>query len=410
MIFCADIQSMKKLAFILLAAAGLCAHAQEASTNGLSVLLRDIRLEYEHDTFEENVGYHLYIRKKPQIESILLVETTKDPDGKEDNFAYRAPEYNAINGDEIRYLDGKILDSPSAKYSLADSTPEADAQFGQAFHIYIPSTMEYGYPWTRNGSITIGKGVFINIRAFSKKYCDYTGDFFDNPFMFDLQKPVYPPEAEPKPVLTDDYNSTAASAFEEIAADNDGVCTYSAGPESLVDDIIASINRIDPKKNADVVFAIDATGSMKDDIDKLREQLIPQLKESAKQFKRLRLGLLLYRDYGSDFSYKGIPVKYFDFTTDIAAFEKNLNAFTIKGTEGGDIPEAVYEALYGAVEFYSWKRGTQRKVILIGDAEPHPTPRGSKSYTKEVVQEKSAARDVIIDTIILPDDKAERGR
>ena len=59
----------------------------------------------------KGAGYHFYIRKKPDIASILMTETTKDPLKKLDNFAYRAAEYNGINGDEKRILNGKELDT-----------------------------------------------------------------------------------------------------------------------------------------------------------------------------------------------------------------------------------------------------------------------------------------------------------
>ena len=120
----------------------------------------------------------------------MLTETTKDPEGKADNYAYRALEYNEVNGDEMRILDGKKLESEYSKFSLVDSSAEKDAQFGEAFHIYIPAEMQFGYPWSRNGTVKIGRGTFMNIRAFSKKYADYTGEFYDNPYMFDLGKKI----------------------------------------------------------------------------------------------------------------------------------------------------------------------------------------------------------------------------
>ena len=44
-----------------------------------------------------NGGYHLYVKKTANVNSILLTETTKDPEGKSDSYAYRAKEYNAIS-------------------------------------------------------------------------------------------------------------------------------------------------------------------------------------------------------------------------------------------------------------------------------------------------------------------------
>ena len=439
---------MKKYVFLLF----LTVFSVAASFAAEDILIHpeDLRLVYDDGAnFDSAKGYHLYIRKKTRIESVMLVETTKDPEGKEDNYAYRALEYNSINGDEIRYLNGKVLDSPGAKYPLMDSTPEPDPVFGEAFHIFIPSEIAYGYPWTRNGVLKIGRGTFINIRAFEKKYGDYTGDYADNPFMFDLGKavakkrPLPPPEPEPDfpeieepavrepevpaPVpeplepesvdeepevilLTDDYNPDAAESFKNIAAFGGGEMVYSKGPETLPDDIMAALDRIGNKDEADVVFAIDTTGSMKDDIQKLRKVWIPQMFEKIKDFKSLRLGLLLYRDYGDTYKWMNLPVKKFEFTDRIEDLRKNLNGFHIYGTEGGDIPEAVYEALFASLEYYNWRSSAERKIILIGDAEPHPKPRGSGKYSKELVASLAEQKDIKIDAIIVPDNKSDRGR
>lgn len=366
------------------------------------------------DNFSNIKGFHLYIRKKDDIESVLLCDTTKDPDGKSDNYSYRATEYNPVNGDEITYLNGKPLVSEYAKYRLADSTPEPHKDFGEAFHVYIPMNMIYGYPWSRNGSVNVKKGTFVNIRAFSKKFADYEGEFADNPFMFDLQVPDADSDSPSLvPVLTDNYNPAAAASFNDIAGFSGGQMIVS-NLNSLADDVMDAVERITPKENVDIVFAIDATGSMKDDVKVLREKWIPMLVESLSRmtnsYGSVRMGLLLYRDYGDDYKYKELPVKFFDFTDDIEVFRKNLNRFVINGGEGGDLPEAVYEALYGSLDFYSWRKGAQKKIVLIGDAEPHPTPRETKKYTKELVSSLAKKKGVVIDTIIVPDNKSDRGR
>jgi hypothetical protein len=67
----------------------------------LSLSQDDLRIELRPDG-----GYHLFIRCKPDISSVLLPETTRDPQLIADNYAYRAAEWNAINGDEIRLIDG----------------------------------------------------------------------------------------------------------------------------------------------------------------------------------------------------------------------------------------------------------------------------------------------------------------
>lgn len=368
---------------------------------------------------EKNGGYHLYVKKLPNLNSILLTETTKDPEGKSDSYAYRAQEYNSINGDEIRYLDGKKLESEGAKYSLVDSTPENTSFFGPAFHIYIPETIVYGYEWSRNGQVKIGKGTFINIRSFEKPYADYTGDYMDSPFMFDLKvtkrvvkkpapkvqpkpapEPINEPEPvdEPETVLTDDYNPVASEKFKEFSDD----IIYSKGPETIIEDIRGLLADIEDKDNLDLVFAIDATGSMKNDLDKLKTDMYPLLTELFGNTPGARVGLLFYRDYGDTFKYMDLPVKVFPFTSNFTSFSKNLNSIRIYGKEGGDIPEAVYEAMYASCEFYSWRNTAQKKIILIGDAEPHPTPRGIGRYSKDYVMGIAESRKIKIHSILLP--------
>ena len=371
----------------------------------------DIRLVEEKNDAGETTGYHLYVRKIPGVESILLTETTRDPAGKADNYAYRALEYNPINGDEIRYLDGQPLVSEGAKYSLIDSTAEKTDFLGQAFHIFIPLKVQFGYEWSRNGVVEIGKGTFINIRTFEKPYADYTGDYMDSPFMFNLEtrkraKPN-PPAPEPEPpapaetvVLTDDYNPVASQRFGELS----DTVIYSKGPETIVDDILDVLDGIGDKNNLDVVFAIDATGSMKNDIETLKNELLPALLKEFENAESVRFGLLFYRDYGDNFNYKSLPVKFFGFTDNLTTFDKNLKSIKINGKEGGDIPEAVYEAIYSATEFYNWRLGVNRRIILIGDAEPHPKPRGSGKYSKEYVMGLAESKQISVKTILLPSD------
>ena len=407
-----------------------------AKQEKLRIMAADVRLVAD----TKNGGYHLYVKKTANVNSILLTETTKDPQGKNDSYAYRAKEYNKINGDEIRFLDGKKLESEGAKYSLVDSTVEKTTLFSgksgeavEAFHIYIPETIVYGYEWSRHGEITIGKGTFINIRSFEKPYADYSGDYMDSPFMFDLKvkkrvvkkpepapvktepvqekkKPLPEPVPEPEPIeeaepldepetiLTDDYNPLASEKFKEISDD----IIYSKGPETIIEDIRSLLADIPDKDNLDLVFAIDATGSMKNDLDKLKTDMYPLLTELFGNTPGVRVGLLFYRDYGDTFKYMDLPVKVYPFTSNFTSFSKNLNSIRIYGKEGGDIPEAVYEAMYASCEFYSWRTTAQKKIILIGDAEPHPTPRGSGKYSKDYVMGIANSRKIKIHSILLP--------
>ncbi|MGN0728400.1 vWA domain-containing protein [Treponema sp.] len=388
----------------------------------MQILAEDISAKERFSASGEREGIDLFIRKKDSINSVMLVETTKDPNGKEPNYAYRAGEWNSTNGDEIRYLDGKELRSEYAKYSLISSTVEDHPQLGKAFHIFIPNKLYYGYPWSRNGSVQIGKGVFINIRTFEKPYGDYSGKYMDNPFMFDIgkapEKPKKPeiieelPEPLPAPeqeILIDDYSPEAAQKFSELSRDGGGLMYYSK-PENLVQDLLASVERISPKTKVDIVLAIDTTGSMKDDMDILREKWFPEFIEQTKKFGDLRTGLLFYRDYNDTYNYKGLPVKFMDFTRELDKIKKQLDSVIIHGNEGGDIPEAVHEALFASIQFYEWRKDAQRKIILLGDAEPHPKPRGPRKLTQEKIMQLANEKKIILDCIIVPDEKTKAAK
>ena len=340
----------------------------------------------------KGAGYHFYIRKKPDIASILMTETTKDPQKRLDNFAYRDFQYNSINGDEKRILNGKELDTRGKRlYSLIDSTPEKNTPLGEAFHIWVPYVICYGYEWDRHGEVQVLDGTFFNIRAFEKPYADYTGSFSDNPFVLRVtQKSI-------KEVHEAAFSEPAAEAFSELAQLSGNKLIYSDN----VDGIMPSIEVIltpNKHKNIDVVFVIDATESMKDDIQKLRELLAASLKKHLAQYDSYRIGLVLYKDYYDDFLTKTAS----DFTSDINRFSAALKSFSVFG--GRDIPEAVYEGIDAGLDLeWSTAADTDRKLILIGDAPPHPRPQGS--ITKDAVIEAAKAKDVKLFPIILPHNK-----
>lgn len=336
-------------------------------------------------------GYHLYIRAKPDIKSVLLTETTKDPDLKLDNYAYRDPNYNEINGDEKRLLNGEFLLPEKKLYSLIDSTPEKNTPLGEAYHIWIPYIILYGYDWSRSGEIEVKDGTFFNIRTFAKPYGDYTGNFQDNPFTLRVtQKPV---EKDPPPDLS--YSDEAVKTFTDLADTTEGEMIYAKGPEDILS-TIKEILKKGEKDHLDLLFALDSTESMKDDVEEVRKNISSMLAETLPQYKTYRIALVLYKDYREDFLVREACV----FTDNLKKFEKALYGFRVFG--GRDIPEAVYEGLFLGLR-QSWRAldaDVDKKLILIGDAPPHPKPRGK--VTKEDVDKLAADKGVKIYPIILP--------
>jgi len=135
-------------------------------------------------------GFILGIKVLPGRGSVLITESSADPDGKIDVYAYRTEGENPINENEKRILEGTFLVNNGPSRFLVDSTPEPDPLLGEAFRIFIPHQLVFGYPWSRNGRISVGRGTWLNIRCFEKPYADYNGDWQDNAFVLDTNQPL----------------------------------------------------------------------------------------------------------------------------------------------------------------------------------------------------------------------------
>jgi hypothetical protein len=346
----------------------------------LSIDVDDLVLDQSADE-----GFHLFIRKKPGISSVLLAESTKDPEMNMDNYAYRAPYWNPINGDELRLLDGVPHTMNDGTYPLLSSTPETHPVLGEAFHIFIPWIVVYGREDDRYGAVYMSDGTFINIRAFSFPYADYRGRFADNPYVLKgVQRAVENPE-EP-------YMTEAEKSFDEIARQGNGDFIYADDPSDLIDKIKSLLEK-EAGKDVDLVLCMDSTGSMGRYIDSVRKMLIPMIRGMIADFTDFRIGMVVYRDYPPDVYITRVTA----FTKDFNVFQRNLNAISAWG--GGDIPEAVFEALYDGVEKFPWA-AESRLLILVGDAPPHPVPKGT--ITAETVFEKAAEKEIKLSAILLP--------
>ena len=372
---------MKKVVFLILFFIAICnLHPQSITNNNLAITQGDILIEETTDG-----GYHLWIKAKTGIGSVMITESTADATMKNAVYTLRDPVYNPINGDEKRILDGKEMSSEGKLYFLIDSTPESNKELGMAFHIFVPYITEFGYPWTRNGDIYIAAGTFLNIRSFEKKFGDYTGAFMDNPFLLDvIQLP------SPKPPSSDKYAKDAVEDFTEIAEKAKGEVIH-----STLDKLLEDIGKIIDKFSGptiDLVFAIDTTESMGNDFVVLKKGFAKTLDDKVKKYEKYRVGLVFYKDYKDDYL-----TKVFPFSDNTSVIKKQVAS--VRAWGGGDRPEAVYEALYDSVTKFPWE-AKDKVVILIGDAPAHPKPKGK--ITKDMVFREADIKGVTIYTIILP--------
>jgi Mg-chelatase subunit ChlD len=170
--------------------------------------------------------------------------------------------------------------------------------------------------------------------------------------------------------LHPDAFDPARSQHYEVMARKDGRLAsahLTRGQKSAVE-VVLDTRATRARARLDLVFLVDATGSMGDEIDKLKATLRTITSEVARLPSRpdTCLGLVAYRDRGDAFL-----VRSHDFTNDVSGFLHDaLNPLQAAG--GGDYPEAMNEALHETVHQLSWRGdGATRLVVLLADAPPH---------------------------------------
>lgn len=176
----------------------------------------------------------------------------------------------------------------------------------------------------------------------------------------------------------------AQSQLYEITVHKNGrqsTAFLQRGQKNAVDVVLSGKPGAMPSRaRLDLVFLIDATGSMGDEIARLKTTLRTIADQVAKLPSRpdTCFGLVAYRDRSDEFL-----VRRHDFTNDLNGFQGVLDALRADG--GGDYPEAMNEALNETVHKLSWRGdGTTRLVVLLADAPPH-LDYGGPQYDDDMV-------------------------
>ncbi|MCR5684147.1 MAG: VWA domain-containing protein [Lachnospiraceae bacterium] len=139
----------------------------------------------------------------------------------------------------------------------------------------------------------------------------------------------------------------------------------------LIDGNIMNITVSDTSvqtKKLDLMFVIDTTGSMGDEIYYLQKELENVIERVQKDNGNIpvRLSVNFYRDQGDEYVVRSNP-----FTADINSQLIKLNAEHADG--GGDYEEAVEQALEDAVNGHDWSENSTGLMFMVLDAPPHNT-------------------------------------
>ncbi len=123
-----------------------------------------------------------------------------------------------------------------------------------------------------------------------------------------------------------------------------------------------------PPAVLDLMFVVDTTGSMGDELSFLQVELanvIEQVRDASGDQLDIRLSVNFYRDVGDEY-----VVRAFPFTPDVDEALAALEAQSADG--GGDFEEAVEEALFDAIHGHDWSESARARLLfLVLDAPPH---------------------------------------
>ena len=163
------------------------------------------------------------------------------------------------------------------------------------------------------------------------------------------------------------YGTTAASLTVRVESrsGNTDLVVNRDGPRRIVA-TLARPRALPAPLPLDVLFVLDTTGSMGEEIERLRDTIeIVHANISAMTPRpAVRFGMVLYKDRGDEYDTEVVP-----FTSDLQVFQAALSEVYASG--GGDTPEDLQTALEDAVKRMDWNPDGVRIGFVITDAEPH---------------------------------------
>ena len=150
------------------------------------------------------------------------------------------------------------------------------------------------------------------------------------------------------------------------------------------------------KYNVDMVFCIDATGSMSPVISTVKNNalnfysdVVRVMREKQKTIDTMRIRVIAFRDYLADGDKAMMATGFFQLPQQEKEFEECVNSIVASG--GGDEPEDGLEALAYAIKSDWTKEGTKKRSIIVvwTDASTHEIGFGSRAQNYPAGMAKS---------------------
>lgn len=167
-------------------------------------------------------------------------------------------------------------------------------------------------------------------------------------------------------------------AFSGFTNDDPTACNLIYNPEEIPDVLCRIVK--EARKGSEIVFLIDNSASMGDDIDQVKQNVNDIIDCLP---KGCRLAAATYSDRWVD------GLNWFQTTTlteDYDQIRTFVNAIGL--LDGGDYPESAFDALMRILVELPWRDCTAPdKIIVMTDALPHTDPAYTEFSLEQVLQQ-----------------------
>ncbi len=166
------------------------------------------------------------------------------------------------------------------------------------------------------------------------------------------------------PTITSSMESLIPASIQVSAPDGKRMTHQLQGNET---EVVLALDTTADVTKLDVMFMIDTTGSMGDELEYLKAEMGDVIRRVARESNvSVRTSVNFYRDKGDEYE-----LRYFDFRSDVDEAVSILAKQRAAG--GGDYEEAVDTALDYAINQARWDEDAVKLVFLVLDAPPHYT-------------------------------------
>lgn len=156
----------------------------------------------------------------------------------------------------------------------------------------------------------------------------------------------------------------------------------------MMQDIARTLTQATTTGKIDIIFVLDETASMVDNIRGIRAYVDFLFEAMEREGRDATFGLVTFRD----------KTKTYGRTDDLGTFKNWLFKIGVDG--GGDIAEAGLDGLMAAVKETQFRKGAQRFIVLASDGAFHDADyNGRSAYSLDAVIETLQKEQVRVDVI-----------